>query len=238
MPQQHPEHEHEHEHEDHSALVQGAGDPSGDAPAPGAGSAAAGGGTDAGARVPHSLFAPLEAVLMVVDHPVPAAELAGALGVDPALVEDALHALSREYRGEGGRAHGFDLREVAGGWRIYSAPAWADVVGRFVVGADTSRLSQAALETLAVIAYRQPTTRSRISHVRGVNVDAVVRTLVARGLIEEVGETDSGARLYGTTGYFLERMGFDSLDDLAPLAPYLPASDELDGLAHDLEETL
>ena len=229
MPQQLPE----HEHEDHSALVQGAGDPSGDAPAPGAGSAAAGGGTDAGARVPHSLFAPLEAVLTV-----PAAELAGALGVDPALVEDALHALSREYRGEGGRAHGFDLREVAGGWRIYSAPAWADVVGRFVVGADTSRLSQAALETLAVIAYRQPTTRSRISHVRGVNVDAVVRTLVARGLIEEVGETDSGARLYGTTGYFLERMGFDSLDDLAPLAPYLPASDELDGLAHDLEETL
>lgn len=187
---------------------------------------------------PRSLFAPLEAVLMVVDHPVPAAELAEALGVGPALVEDALHALSREYRGEGGRAHGFELREVAGGWRIYSAPTWADVVGRFVVGADTSRLSQAALETLAVIAYRQPTTRSRISHVRGVNVDAVVRTLVARGLIEEVGETDSGARLYGTTGYFLERMGFDSLDDLAPLAPYLPASDELDGLALELEETL
>ena len=216
------------------------------------------------------LFAPLEAVLMVVDHPVPAVELAEALGVRVALVEEALEALAAQYRGapaslpsshvvtadgapppppdsdEGrtpapgtaGRAHGFELREVAGGWRIYSAPAWAEVVGRFVVGTDTSRLSQAALETLAVIAYRQPTTRSRISHVRGVNVDAVVRTLVARGLIEEVGETDSGARLYGTTGYFLERMGFDSLDDLEPLAPYLPASEELDGLAHDLEETL
>ncbi|MGO3796232.1 MAG: SMC-Scp complex subunit ScpB [Pauljensenia sp.] len=214
MPQ-HPDHEDDHD---------GAPFPAVGEPVPSTGS--------------HNLFAPLEAVLMVVDHPVPAAELAEALGVGPALVEDALRALSREYRGEGGRVHGFELREVAGGWRIYSAPTWADVVGRFVVGADTSRLSQAALETLAVIAYRQPTTRSRISHVRGVNVDAVVRTLVARGLIEEVGETDSGARLYGTTGYFLERMGFDSLDDLAPLAPYLPASDELDGLALELEETL
>ncbi|MFC7580456.1 SMC-Scp complex subunit ScpB [Schaalia naturae] len=185
------------------------------------------------------LFAPLEAVLMVTDRPVPARELAEALGVDTELVEEALGALTREYRGEpSGRARGFELRSVAGGWRLYSAPAWADVVGRFVVGSDSSRLSQAALETLAVVAYRQPVTRSRISHVRGVNVDAVVRTLVNRGLIEEVGETESGARLYGTTVAFLERMGFDSLDDLVPLAPYLPASDQLDDLAHDLEETL
>ncbi|WP_082031513.1 SMC-Scp complex subunit ScpB [Actinomyces polynesiensis] len=193
------------------------------------------GDTDAS---PASLFAPLEAVLMVVDHPVSVTELAEALGVGPALVGQALRELAAEYRGTPGRAHGFELRASAGGWRVYSAPAWAEVVGRFVVGTDTSRLSQAALETLAVIAYRQPTTRSRISHVRGVNVDAVVRTLVARGLVEEVGETDSGARLYATTGYFLERMGFNSLDDLAPLAPYLPASEELEGLAHDLEETL
>ncbi|MCI1642032.1 MAG: SMC-Scp complex subunit ScpB [Actinomyces sp.] len=185
------------------------------------------------------LFAPLEAVLMVTDRPVPARELAEALGVATELVEEALGALAREYRGEpSGRARGFELRSVAGGWRLYSAPAWADVVGRFVVGSDSSRLSQAALETLAVVAYRQPVTRSRISHVRGVNVDAVVRTLVNRGLIEEVGETESGARLYGTTVAFLERMGFDSLDDLVPLAPYLPASDQLDDLAHDLEETL
>jgi segregation and condensation protein B len=185
------------------------------------------------------LFAPLEAVLMVTDRPVPARELAEALGVATELVEEALGALAREYRGEpSGRARGFELRSVAGGWRLYSAPAWADVVGRFVVGSDSSRLSQAALETLAVVAYRQPATRSRISHVRGVNVDAVVRTLVNRGLIEEVGETESGARLYGTTVAFLERMGFDSLDDLVPLAPYLPASDQLDDLAHDLEETL
>ena len=182
------------------------------------------------------LFAPLEAVLMVVDHPVPAEELADAVGVEVALVGRALDALAQEYAGRGGRAHGFELRHVAGGWRIYSAPEWAGVVGRFVVGTASSRLSQAALETLAVVAYRQPVTRSRISHVRGVNVDAVVRTLVGRGLIEEVGETESGARLYGTTTEFLERMGFSSLDDLLPLAPYLPGSDELDDLAHDLEE--
>ncbi len=186
------------------------------------------------------LLAPIEAVLMVIDHPASIAELSSAIGVAPRLVEEALHVLRNDYRGTGagGRVHGFELREAAGGWRIYSTPTWADVVGRFIVGSDSSRLSQAALETLAVVAYRQPVTRSRISHVRGVNVDAVVRTLVARGLIEEVGETDSGAHLYGTTDEFLERMGFDSLDDLVPLAPYLPASDELDELAHDLEESL
>lgn len=102
------------------------------------------------------------------------------------------------------------------------------------MGSAQSRLSQAALETLAVVAYRQPISRSRISHIRGVNVDAVVRTLVARGLIEEVGETDSGAHLYGTTREFLEKMGFKSLDDLVPLAPYLPDSDELDELEEQL----
>ena len=185
------------------------------------------------------LFAPLEAVLKVVDRPVGATELAEALEVEAGAVEEALGALAAQYRGEDGDPRrGFELRHVAGGWRIYSAPAWADVVGRFLVGSDSSRLSQAALETLAVIAYRQPVSRSRISHVRGVNVDAVVRTLVARGLIEEVGETDSGAHLYGTTVEFLERMGFDSLDDLAPLAPYLPSSDQLDELEKDLEGTL
>ncbi len=195
---------------------------------------------DASSTDVEGLLAPVEAVLMVADRPVGVDELAAALEVDAGLIEAALRALAREYRGEEGtgRRHGFDLRGVAGGWRMYSSPAWADVVGRFVVGADSSRLSQAALETLAVVAYRQPVTRSRISHVRGVNVDAVVRTLVNRGLIEEVGETESGARLYGTTVAFLERMGFDSLDDLVPLAPYLPASDQLDALAHDLEETL
>ncbi|QWW18668.1 SMC-Scp complex subunit ScpB [Schaalia sp. 19OD2882] len=185
------------------------------------------------------LLAPLEAILMVVDHPVPAGELAEALGVGDRVAEEALRLLAQEYRVPASfqghtRPRGFELREVAGGWRIYSSPRFAEVVGRFVVGSAQARLSQAALETLAVIAYRQPVSRSRISHIRGVNVDAVVRTLVTRGLVEEVGEGPSGARLYGTTALFLERMGFDSLDDLAPLAPYLPAADELD----ELEETL
>ncbi len=181
------------------------------------------------------LLAPIEAILMVVDQPVTAVQIAESLDVETELVESAIESLKMLYSGaQGGRKYGFELREVAGGWRIYSAPQWADIVGRFVVGTAQSRLSQAALETLAVIAYRQPVSRSRISHIRGVNVDAVVRTLVARGLIEEVGWTDSGARLYGTTSVFLERMGFTSLDDLVPLAPYLPAQDQLD----DLEETL
>lgn len=180
------------------------------------------------------LRAPVEAVLMVADRPVGADELAEAIGVESEAVEDTLEALEREYAGEGGRRHGFELRRAAGGWRLHSAPSWADVVGRFVVGSAQARLSQAALETLAVVAYRQPISRSRISHIRGVNVDAVVRTLVTRGLIEEVGWTDSGARLYGTTTLFLERMGFDSLEDLVPLAPFLPDREELD----ELEETL
>lgn len=182
-----------------------------------------------------ALLTPLEAILMVVDRPVTVEELADTFDVSSELVDIALEYLSTEYRGEhGGRPRGFELRRAAGGWRIYSAPAWADVVGRFIVGTAQAKLSQAALETLAVVAYRQPVSRSRISHIRGVNVDAVVRTLVTRGLIEEVGWTDSGARLYGTTDTFLERMGFESLNDLVPLAPYLPAADELD----DLEETL
>lgn len=182
-----------------------------------------------------ALLSPLEAILMVTDRPVTAEELADTLDVPVELIDDALEYLSAEYCGElGGRARGFELRRAAGGWRIYSCAAWADVVGRFIVGTAQAKLSQAALETLAVVAYRQPVSRSRISHIRGVNVDAVVRTLVARGLIEEVGWTDSGARLYGTTDTFLERMGFESLNDLVPLAPYLPSAEELD----DLEETL
>ncbi|MDC4233293.1 SMC-Scp complex subunit ScpB [Actinomyces sp. B33] len=182
-----------------------------------------------------SLAVPIEAILMIAAEPVDAGQIAEALDVEAGLVEEALEALADEYRGaRGGRPRGFELRRAAGGWRIYSSPRWADVVGRFVVGSGQSRLSQAALETLAVVAYRQPVSRSRISHIRGVNVDAVVRTLVTRGLIEEVGESESGARLYATTRVFLERMGFDSLDDLAPLAPFLPASDELDELEEQL----
>ena len=175
------------------------------------------------------LFAPVEAILMVVDQPVTSEELGRVLHLSPEDMESA------EYSGaHGGRDHGFELRRFGGGWRIYSSARWESLVSQFIVGAGQSKLSQAALETLAVIAYRQPISRARISQIRGVNVDAVVRTLLARELVEEVGQSSSGARLYATTAVFLERMGMNSLDELAPLAPYLPASDELD----ELEETL
>lgn len=181
------------------------------------------------------LFAPVEAILMVATEPVSSCDLADVLGVDVDVVEATLGDLAAVYRGErGGRRAGFELREIAGGWRFYSSREWASLVGRFIVGTAQARLSQAALETLAVIAYRQPISRSRISHIRGVNVDAVVRTLVTRGLVEEVGESDSGARLYGTTREFLEKMGFASLDDLVPLAPFLPTGEELDELEEQL----
>ena len=183
----------------------------------------------------HDLRAPIEAILMVTSEPVTPEDLAVALGMEVADVEATLRALAREYLGEGdARVRGFELREVAGGWRIYSARAYADVVGRFVVGSSHARLSQAALETLAVIAYRQPISRTRISRIRGVHVDGVVRTLMARGLVEETGLTPSGARLYGTTGEFLEKMGLTSLSELVPLAPYLPDADALDELEEEL----
>jgi segregation and condensation protein B len=181
--------------------------------------------------LPGGALAALEAVLMVADEPIPAVRLATALALPTARVEELLDELAAEYRGEhGGRPRGWELRRAGEGWRVYSAPAYADVVGRFVLDGQTARLTQAALETLAVIAYRQPVTRGQVSAVRGVNVDGVVRTLTARGLVAEVGtEPSSGALLYATTGYFLERLGLSSLDELPPLAPYLPDFDALEG---------
>ncbi len=171
----------------------------------------------------------LEAVLMVADAPVPATDLAAALGLPTARVETHLRDLADEYAGlHGGRHHGFELREAGGGWRFYTAPAFAEVVGAFVLEGQTARLTQAALETLAIIAYRQPITRGRVSAVRGVNVDGVVRTLLSRGLIEEAGhDADGGATLYRTSSTFLERFGLRSLEDLPPLAPYLPEVGDL-----------
>lgn len=188
------------------------------------------------ADLPGGAEAALEAVLMVADEPVPAVQLAAVLGLPTADVEALLEGLSEEYRGGGARPRGFELRQVAGGWRFYSAPAHADVVGRFVLDGQAARLTQAALETLAVIAYRQPVTRGQVSAVRGVNVDSVVRTLAARGLVGELGTEPSGAVLYGTTPYFLERMGMTSLDDLPPLAPYLPDLESMSGVDEQLED--
>ena len=181
------------------------------------------------------LRAAAEAVLVVADGPVTCAARAEALGGGETRAHGLLEALAAEYAGDGdGPARGFVLRRAAGGWRLASAPAFHDLVERFVIGGATSRLSQAALETLAVIAYRQPVTRGRIAAIRGVSVDGVVRTLCARGLIEEAGAEPGGALLYRTTDEFLEYLGLDSLDDLPPLAPYLPEASALGEIENEM----
>lgn len=173
----------------------------------------------------------LEAVLMVVDEPVAEIDLASALELPVEDVRAHLEALEAEYA-EAQR--GFTLRNVAGGWRMYSRAEYAPVVEKFVLDGQQARLTQASLETLAVIAYRQPVSRARVSAVRGVNVDGVVRTLLSRGLIEELEDHgESGAILYGTTPYFLQRMGLRSLDELPALAPYLPDADVIDELIEE-----
>ncbi|TQN31490.1 condensin subunit ScpB [Haloactinospora alba] len=174
-----------------------------------------------------------EAVLMVVDQPVTEYDLARAFGVSVAAVTRTLVELSEEYSAQG---RGFDLRQVAEGWRIYTRPECADVVERFLTEGHEVRLSQAALETMAVVAYRQPVSRGRVSAVRGVNCDGVMRTLVVRGMIEEAGQDpESGAALYRTTNYFLERLGLRSLDELPDLAPFLP--DDIEGIDDTGEQT-
>lgn len=169
----------------------------------------------------------LEAVLMVVDEPATEDHLAKVLGRPRRAVADALRGLADEYSRQ---RRGFDLRFVAGGWRFYTRPEYAAAVEGFVLDGQQARLTQAALETLAVVAYRQPVSRSRVSAVRGVNCDGVIRTLLQRGLLEERGtEPETGAILYGTTHYFLERMGLRGLDELPELAPFLPEADQVEG---------
>ena len=178
---------------------------------------------------PERLRAALEAVLLVVDVPTGATQLAQVLRRSVGEVETALHELRDEYDA-GGR--GLDLREVADGWRLYSRDDYAAYVERFVLDGQQARLTQAALETLAVIAYRQPVTRSRISAIRGVSVDAVMRTLITRGLVEECGaDPDTGGGLYQTTRLFLEKLGLRSLEELPSLAPLLPDTSQLDDVA-------
>jgi segregation and condensation protein B len=173
----------------------------------------------------------IEAVLMVVDEPVTELSLASALELPVEDVLEHLRALEEQYAAD---QRGFTLRSVAGGWRVYSRPEFAPVVEKFVLDGQQARLTQASLETLAVIAYRQPVSRARVSAVRGVNVDGVVRTLVSRGLIEEVEDVgESGAVLYRTTTYFLQRLGLSSLDELPALAPYLPDVDVIDELIEE-----
>ncbi len=180
-----------------------------------------------------SLKSAIEAILLVVDEPVSVLTIAQVTNTPEIEVVKELKQLQKEFEQRNG---GITLREVAGGWRFYTNEHSAEVVERFLKDGMTARLTQASLETLAVIAYKQPVSRGRIAAIRGVNVDGVVRTLLNRGLIEESGsETDSQAILYKTTPYFLERLGIASLDELPPVADYLPNMSALDSL---IDETL
>lgn len=184
------------------------------------------------------LSAAVEALLIMADEPMPAVTLAEALGVPVDEITAVLVELARFYDET---RRGFELRHVGGGWRYYTRPEHAPLISAWVLEGQRARLSQAALETLAVIAYLQPISRSRVSAVRGVNVDGVVRTLVARGLIEERGSDEhSGAMLFVTTPLFLEKLGLTTLDDLPELAPHLPEAraleEELAQLAQERAE--
>ncbi|HCT78349.1 MAG TPA: SMC-Scp complex subunit ScpB [Micromonosporaceae bacterium] len=172
----------------------------------------------------------LEAILMVVDEPVSEIILAQVLDLTPEQVGEKLVILAESYTRQG---RGFDLRRAAGGWRYYTRADYSSYVERFVLDGQQLRLTQASLETLAVVAYKQPVTRSRISAIRGVNVDGVIRTLITRGMVEECGtDPDSGAHLYRTTTLFLEKLGLDSVEQLPPLAPFLPDNLDLEELAN------
>ena len=180
-----------------------------------------------------SLAAALEALLLLADEPMSVMELAAAVHDQVDVVEAELHRLAEEYTEQ---VRGFDLRQVAGGWRYYTRAECSPVVERFVLDGQQARLTQASLETLAVIAYRQPITRGRVSAVRGVNVDGVVRTLLSRGLIAEAGsDGESGAHVYVTTSHFLERMGMSSLEELPPLAEHLPDLADLEDVLGSID---
>ncbi|MEI6812117.1 MAG: SMC-Scp complex subunit ScpB [Actinomycetes bacterium] len=174
----------------------------------------------------------IEAILMVVDEPVTELILAQVLERP---IDEIIQALAR--LGTSYSENGFELRQITGGWRFYSRAEYSAAVEKFVLDGQQSRLTQAALETLSVIAYRQPISRARVSAIRGVNVEAVMKTLVTRGLVEEAGvEHETGAILYVTTHYFLERLALNSLGDLPALAPYLPDLDRLDEVLDSLTD--
>jgi segregation and condensation protein B len=173
-----------------------------------------------------ALEAALESLVLVADSPVDEHALAAVTGEPAERITVALRRLAARYTADG---RGIDLRQAGGGWRFYTRDEWSPFVERLLQGGARSKLTRAALETLAVIAYRQPLTRSRVAAVRGVNVDGVVRTLLARGLVTEVGaDAETQGALYRTTELFLERLGLASLDDLPPIAPLLPDADSID----------
>jgi segregation and condensation protein B len=183
-------------------------------------------GTDAPPLTAADISGALEALLLLAEEPRRSDELAAAVGAPEPVVQQALADLVTFYD-ETGR--GFELRQVGGGWRYYTREEHAELISASVLEGQQARLSQAALETLAVIAYTQPISRGRVAAVRGVNVDGVIRTLLGRGLVEEAGhDPESGAVVFATTSYFLERMGLRSLDDLPALAPHLPEAEVLE----------
>jgi len=175
----------------------------------------------------------LEAILLIVDEPQSLVSLATAVGAPVPAVRQAIESLVEDYDGRaGGPRRGFELREVGGGWRVYVRAEHDALVSEFVNAQAPSRLSQAALETLAVIAYKQPVTRSQVASIRAVNVDSVVRTLLARGLVTELfTDAETGAINYGTTDQLLVHLGINSLDELPPISPLLDdGADGFDGL--------
>ncbi|MDQ4117421.1 MAG: SMC-Scp complex subunit ScpB [Actinomycetota bacterium] len=173
-----------------------------------------------------ALESALEALLLVVDAPVDEAALASALGQTEQRVRSALARMSAAYTADG---RGIDLRRAGEGWRFYTRDRYAPYVERMLLDGQRARLTRAALETLAVVAYRQPVTRARVSAVRGVNCDGVLRTLLTRGLVEEAGVDDqTQGTLFRTTELFLERLGLSSVQELPPLAPLLPDIDAID----------
>jgi segregation and condensation protein B len=174
----------------------------------------------------------LEALLLVVDTPVTVEALAAATEQPVYRVAAKLTSMAAEFTE---RDSGIDLRQAGGGWRMYTRARFAPYVERLLLEGSRSKLTRAALETLAVVAYRQPVTRARVSAVRGVNVDAVMRTLLARGLITEAGaDPDTGATTFATTELFLERLGLSSLADLPDIAPLLPDVDTIDDLSDSI----
>jgi segregation and condensation protein B len=182
---------------------------------------------------PEELGSVLEALLLVVDTPVTDEALAAATQQPVYRIAAKLQVMAEELTA---RDSGIDLRKTGEGWRMYTRARFAPYVEKLLLDGARSKLTRAALETLAVVAYRQPVTRARVSAVRGVNVDAVIRTLLARGLITEAGvDEDSGAVTFATTEMFLERLGLESLADLPDIAPLLPDVDTIEDLSESLD---
>jgi segregation and condensation protein B len=180
-----------------------------------------------------NLRAAIEAILMITDVPLSIVAIATALDRPVTEVRDAVISLKADYDGEAGQTpRGFELREVAGGWRIYVRQEFDWAIRAFMANENPTKLSQAALETLAVIAYKQPISRGQVASIRAVNVDSVVRTLLSRNLITELyTDSETGAINYGTTDLFLEVLGINSLDDMPLISPYLPDPNNIDTVA-------